>query len=156
MPDEHAEKQSISTIDDFDLGDLAAEHTAELAIVNPRTKLPTTWVWTFAGPGHPATRAVQNKMGMRDRAEAFAERKAVQAGRDPKIPSNDELAEVNVHRISGRVLHFTSVKLNGRQIEFSPDEAHALLKDPNYGWLWLQCYNFLNAEDSFIKASPTT
>lgn len=156
MSDEHAEKQSASTIDDFDLGDLAAADTAEMAVTHPVTKIPTTWIWTFAGPGHPATLAVQNKMGMRDRAEAFAERKALQTGRDPKIPSNPELAEVNVRRVSGRALHFTPVKLGGREIQFSPDEAHALLKDPKYSWLWVQAFNFINAEDSFIGASPTT
>ena len=154
MSDEHAEK--LTAIDDFDLGELAAANTAELAIIHPKTKAETGWVWTFAGPGHPQTQELWNKLGMRDRAKDFANDKAIRSGRDPKIPTNPELVEINVPRYAGRALHFTPVKLNGRMIEFSPEEAHRLLKNPNYGWLWVQVYNFLNAEDSFIEASPTT
>ena len=147
---------SVPAEDIFDLGDYAAADTAEMVVINPKTKEPTTWVWTFAGPGHPVAVALVDRLGMKQRAEATATEKAYRSGRDPKIKTTSEQIEDNVLRVSGRVLNFTPARINGQDLKFSPEEAHRILKDPHFGWLWIQAYNFNAEEDAFIKGSPTT
>ena len=43
---------------DFDIGELDARDEAELAIKHPSTGEPTTWIWTFYGPGHPSSQTM--------------------------------------------------------------------------------------------------
>ncbi len=141
-------------IEILDIGELAAADTVEMTVIHPRSKMPTTWVWTFAGPGHPMFQALSNALGMKDRAEGFADQRALLGGRTPKVKSTDEIVEDNVRRIAGRTLNFTPAKLNGEDLRFSPEAAHRILKDPKYGWLYTQMFNFLRDEDVFIKDSP--
>jgi hypothetical protein len=140
----------------LDIGELAATDTAEMTVIHPLTKMPTTWVWTFAGPGHPTFLALSNALGMKDRAEGFADQRAMLGGRTPKIKSTQEIIEDNVRRIAGRTLDFTPAKINGEDLRFSTETAHRILKDPKYGWLYTQIFNFLRDEDVFIKGSPTS
>jgi hypothetical protein len=150
---ENHDAAAVAEDDLFDIGELAAADTADMTVIHPKSKLPTTWVWTFAGPGHAQTIALNDEIGQADRAEAFQERKAIQSGRDPKARRNAELIEINVRRYSGRVLNFTPARLNGEDLRFTPKEAHRILKDPKYGWLWTQVFNFLRDEDVFITSS---
>jgi hypothetical protein len=143
-------------IEILDIGELAAADTVEMTIIHPLTKMPTTWVWTFAGGNHPTFLALSNALGMKDRAEGFADQRALLGGRAPKIKSTQEIIEDNVRRIAGRTLDFTPAKINGEDLRFSPETAHRILKDPKYGWLYTQIFNFLRDEDVFIKGSPTS
>ncbi len=138
-------------IEILDIGELAAADTAEMTVQHPVTKMPTTWVWTFAGPGHPTFQALSNALGLKDRAEGFADQRAMLGGRTPKIKTTQEIVEDNVRRISGRTLNFTPAKINGEDLRFSPEAAERILKNPKYGWLYTQAYNFLRDEDVFIK-----
>jgi hypothetical protein len=138
----------------FDLGDFAAAQTSEMTVINPITKMPTTWVWTFAGPGHPDTVSLTRRLGMKAAAEANATEKAWRSGREPKIKDTSEQIEDNVLRVSGRALNFTPAKINGQDLRFSRAEAHRILKDPDFGWLWIQAWNFTREDDAFIKGSP--
>ncbi len=143
-------------IEILDIGELAAADTIDYAIIHPITKMPTNWVWTFAGPGHPTFQALSNALGMKDRAEGFADQRALLGGRTPKIKTTPEIVEDNVQRIAGRTLNFTPAKINGEDLRFSSETAHRILKNPKYGWLYTQLFNLLREEDVFIKGSPQT
>ena len=142
--------------DIFDLGGLAMADTAEMAVINPLTKMPTNWVWTFAGPGHPVAVSLNEKMGHKDRAEAFQLSRAMAGGREPKAKTNAEIAADNALRLGGRVLGWTPCVINGKELIFSVDKAVEILRDPQYGWLYTQVFNFLREEEVFLKPSQTS
>lgn len=158
MPDAVDESVNGSVVlgEIFDLADLKAANTAELAIIHPVTKLATTWVWTFAGPGHPVTRALSERLGKKDRAEAFQREKAMFTGRDPKEKSNNEVIAENALRFGGRVLGWTPIVMNGQELAYSQQKAIEILADPDYGWLYTQVFNFLRDDETFLKSSKTT
>jgi hypothetical protein len=62
---------------DFDLGSLDAHDEAELNIRHSATNEPTTWVWTFFGPGRrsdfergaPQARGTTRGQGERQKVE---------------------------------------------------------------------------------------
>lgn len=107
----------------------------------------TSWVWTFAGPGHPQTVAMVNRQA-REQIE-----------RERNRLDTDETVEQrqlrNVNMIVDRLLGWSPVKLDGEMLTFSPDAARKLLLDPRKGQIFLQALQFLGHERSFTKGSAT-
>ena len=51
----------------FSLDDFALENESDLNLKN-KFGQPSNWIWTFAGPGHPATVAADERMAKRQLA----------------------------------------------------------------------------------------
>ncbi|WP_316214294.1 branched-chain amino acid ABC transporter [Bradyrhizobium sp. SZCCHNR2032] len=141
---------------DIDLGTLDAQDEAELVIRHPKTREPTTWVWTFYGPAHAKTRALADRVSREALRRSVAERQARINGEplpdeDPQTP--DQIRAETVDSIVARTKAFTPVKLGDQQIVFSPDAARALLLDRKKAWLFVQIVNYLKAEENFIQPS---
>jgi hypothetical protein len=101
--------------DPFDVGELKAAETAEIAIVHPNSGEPTSWIWTLAGPGHPAsveaanTAARETLRVQRLREQALANRrKWIEPERTP-----DEMRLENAKSFAVRVIDWTPAKING-------------------------------------------
>lgn len=141
--------------DDFDASAFKALATADMVVNHPATGLPTKWVMTFAGPGHPQTIALADRQA---RKSLMAERQQLQAqvnGRKFKPPevTPDEKRDEIVSDIVDRIVTWTPVKLDGEVVEFSKERAVRLLRDPDYGKLFEQIIDFLGAERTFIPRS---
>ena len=142
----------------LDLSTLRAAETMTLDIRHPTTGDLTGWVWTIAGPGHPATVAYQEKMQRRRLNEEKLKEQARINGRkwkgDDRDP--DEVRRDNVEAVAVRVVDFTKVRLDGRDIAYSPDEVMTLLLDPSFGWLFGQVIEFLMDDAAFFSRSAAS
>ncbi|BAL77029.1 hypothetical protein [Bradyrhizobium cosmicum] len=145
-------------MDDIDIGALDALDEGRLDIRHPKTRLPLGWVWTFYGPAHAATIALADRVSRDAMRRAVARRQAVLNGRqiEDEERSYDDIQRENVDNIIARTKGFSSVKLNGELLEFSPDKARELLLDRRKGWLIKQVLDYLGAEENFIQPSATS
>lgn len=139
----------------FDLDDLAAIDQAELNIKR-RDGAPTGWIWTIAGPGHPQTIALADKLTK----EGFARSKAQEMARvnGKKWKGDDESADEIVRRtagtLAGRVLGWTPVTMNEKDYPCTRENIVAILLDPKRGdTLVTQLAEFIADEKSFMKRS---
>jgi len=143
---------------DFDLSEMDAQDEGELVIKHPKTQEPTTWIWTFYGPGHARTIELANRAAAVALKKAAARRQAQANGKKWKEDeqSFDELRIDQVESIVARTRSFTPVKLEGAVIEFSADAAKRLLLDRRKGWLLEQITEYLQEQANFIRPSGTS
>lgn len=144
-------------MDAFDIDELRATETDEMAIVHPGTGAPTSWVWTLAGPGHP--RAVEQS----DRIAREALRRSklqqqAQINRKKYIEPEktpDEQRRENAEYFSERVLGWTAARIGGEDYPFSRENCVKLLMDPVFARVYGQLAEHFAADDSFTKRSAT-
>jgi hypothetical protein len=143
---------------DFDLSEVDAQDEGELVIKHPKTLEPTTWSWTFYGPGHATTTALANRVAGAALKKAAAKRQAQANGKKWKEDeeSLDQIRVENIDNIVTRTKGFTPIKLDGQLIEFSADAAKRLLLDRRKGWLLEQITEYLRDEANFIQPSATS
>lgn len=142
-------------IAEFDLDELAAIDQAELEIKR-RDGSPTGWKWFIAGPGHPQAVELGNRLSK----ESLARHKAQEMARvnGKKWKGDDETADEALRRtaeaFAGRIIGWTSIKMNGEPYPFSMENAIKLLMDPARGdTLLAQLTEFIGDERSFMKRS---
>jgi hypothetical protein len=140
---------------EFSDADFNAVDEADMAVV--MNCKPTTWVWTFAGPGHPRTVELENRAARERLHQERMKEQAVSNGRKWKAPdlTPDEIREKNVDWIVDRLLRWSPVKIDGQDYPFSPENARALLSDRKKVALFTQALDFLTADDSFTQRSAT-
>lgn len=135
----------------FDIDEIDSIDTADMTVyVNGRA---TTWVWTFAGPGHPKAVELSNRVAReRLRREAEQEQARVNGKKwHAEQETPEDMAKRNADYVVGRLLGWTDVMMGGKPFPFSPDNARALLIDPKKGALALQALEFLGDQKSFMK-----
>ena len=140
---------------DFDIGGLDAQDEATLNIKHPKTDTQTGWIWTFYGPGHPITVALADQVGREQLRISREKEQARVNGKKWKADdeSIDDLRTRNVDSIVKRTKTFTPIRLDGKLIEFSADNARTLLADPRKSWLYKQVTEYLKEDESFIQPS---
>lgn len=140
----------------FDIGTLDAVDTADMVVhANGR---PTSWVWTFAGPGHPKSVELSKRL-TRERLEIEREQEQARVnGKKWKSETEtpERAAQRNADYIVERLLGWSDVQLDGKLYPYSPQNAKALLLDPRKGQLAMQALEFLAEQRSFSKRSETT
>lgn len=139
----------------FDLATVMAQDEVQFYVLHPKTKKPTTWCWTFYGPGHPNTVAVANRVIREALDTQAAKEQARVNGRKWKEEAEEieALRQKNVASIVARTKSFTPVKLGEETISFSPDAAQKLLLDRSMGWLLDQVTDWLSSIENFIQTS---
>jgi hypothetical protein len=142
-------------MDTFDLGSVVVRDVAPLTITHPTTGQPTTWVLEIAGPGHPATIALNNDLARERLAEARDQTMARVNGRKWKAPETDPEADKRegAKRWSRRIVGWSPVTLNGAPFPYTPENAAALLTEPGYGWVATQFWDLMAADAGFIETS---
>jgi hypothetical protein len=142
-------------MDTLDLSDFDTADTSDMPVAHPLTGEPTTWIITFAGPGHPKTIDLADRRARQQLRDEKAKEQARVNGRkwkaEDKTPA-EQRAE-NVEWIADRVVGWTPVKINGDDLSYSRENAIKLLADPKKGWLFRQCLEFLLAEENFMPSS---
>ncbi|MGJ5149871.1 branched-chain amino acid ABC transporter [Bradyrhizobium sp. HKCCYLR1023] len=144
---------------DIDLSQLEAQDEAELVIRHPKTREPTTWVWTFYGPGHARTQEIADRASRRLLKQLAEQREARANGRewvDEEKRTPEQNRAQTIADIVARTKSFTPVKLGDTVISFSAEAATQLLSDRKKDWLLEQVINFLKAEENFIQPSATS
>ena len=140
---------------EIDIADIdAADESDMTVVVNGRL---TTWVWTFAGPGHPKGIAQSNRLSRQrlheDREKEQSRVNGKKWKADEETP--DEMRKKNANYVVERLLRWSPIKLSGEVLTFSPDAAMKLLLDPRKVSLLVQALEFLNEDKSFIKRVAT-
>ncbi|HEV2502332.1 MAG TPA: branched-chain amino acid ABC transporter [Mesorhizobium sp.] len=140
-------------IAEFSLDDFNSADTADMTVtVNGK---PTTWKWTFAGPGHDNT-VEQNNRNARERLQADRmKEQAIVNGKKWKAPDEtvEDVRKRNIANIVERLIGWTPVKIDGELYPFSADNAAKLLIDPRKQDLYIQALEFLSSEQAFSKGS---
>jgi hypothetical protein len=142
---------------DFSKADLEANDEAEMVVMMGGS--PTSWTWTFAGPGHAQGVAQSNRIAREDLYKTKQITKEARAnGKKWKAEAQtpEELLSSNVTYVTERLLRWSPVRLDGADYPFSADNARALLMDRRKGALLQQAIDFLLDDTSFTKRSPKT
>lgn len=141
---------------EIDIADIDAADESDMAVIVGGK--PTTWVWTFAGPGHLKTIALSNRLS-RERLQREREiERARTNGKQwkPEVETPDEIRAKNVSTVVERLLRWSPARLDGEILPFSSEAATKLLSDPRKIALLLQALEFLGDDKSFIKRAATS
>ncbi|KWT70774.1 hypothetical protein APY04_0835 [Hyphomicrobium sulfonivorans] len=148
-----SKKAEVAESETLDLDDLDAIDTAKVEVF--MGDRPTGWIWTFAGPGHPKTIALANRIGREqiqtDRSIAMAQ--ANHKKWKPPEETPDDLLSRNVSLVVDRLLGWSAANVGGKPFEFSPENARVILSNPRKGHILMQMLKFLGDDASFIKSS---
>ena len=127
--------------------------TADMVVNHPVTGEPTSWVITFAGPGHPQQIELTERLSRKFERERRAKEQAVTNGKKWKAEelSPDERRAENVGIIVDQIVGW-----RGSSVPFSKKTATEMLLNPKFALLLKQVNEFLESEKAFIKASATT
>ena len=142
--------------EEFDLASVVAQDEVQFYVTHPKTKKPTTWCWTFYGPGHPNTIAVANST-LREVLDIQAAKEQARVnGKKWKeeVEDIEALRRKNIRKIVARTKTFSPVKLGAETITFTQMAAEKLLLDRNMMWLLEDILEFLSATENFIQPSP--
>lgn len=123
----------------IDLNEIQSLRQAEVEITHPISGKPLGAFVTLASPDHPARR----------NAIAAASRRLREAG-DDGAELLDELTEETV---TGSILGWRGILLDGVELVFSCEAARDLLKRPQFYWLLRQLVIKLGEQENFIKTS---
>lgn len=115
---------------------------------------PSNWVWTFAGPGHPATVAADERLAKRNFALQEEQEKARVNGRKWKGSGDsfEEARDRNIDYIIGRLLRWTQPE-GSEPFPCTPENARQALLDPASD-IYADANSFLMDEKSFTPRSP--
>ena len=142
----------------FDIDEVKAMDTAEVAINHPSSGLPTTWIWTLAGPGHPKTVEASN-IALREMLRVQKLKDQAQANRkkwtEPDRSPEDVRLE-NIKSFAMRVLGWTPARIGGADYPYSNENVIELLKNRAYDKLYTQLLEYFTSDESFTKPSATT
>lgn len=138
----------------FDISKLSAAEEADMEIMDLDGN-GTGWIWTFSGPGHPATVEADRAQAQRFlNREADKERSQVNGrkwkGEAPKV---DEKRAEGIAYVVARLLRWTETSMNGEPFPCTPENAAAILGNPHMPTLYEQANAFLMADKSFTKRS---
>jgi hypothetical protein len=149
-------KTDKTEIAEFSFADFEAADEADMTVTMNGKE--TTWVWTFAGPGHPKTVELENRAARERLQTERMKEQTVTNGKKWKAPEQtvDEVREKNIDWIVNRLLRWSPVRINGDDYPFSAENARALLADRKKIELFTQALEFLTADSSFTRRSATS
>lgn len=137
----------------MDLNDFDTAEAADMVVMS--NGQATDWRWTFAGPGHPQSVALADRLGRerlrkdREQAEAVANGRRWKAENDTPEEARRRGAEFIVDRLIG----WSPITLSGKDYPFTRENAIALLIDPKKASLAVQAMEFLANDRSFTPPS---
>lgn len=142
----------------FELSEIESVDSAWINVNHPKTGLPTPWRMELAGPGHPATLAIQ-KEAHRDRLAL--DRRIENARVNGKKYKADEVdveadRRQTAERLARRIIGWTPLTVDGKAFEYSPANALVLMTEPRWSRVFEQLVEYLSGEAAFTKGSATT
>lgn len=138
----------------FDIAALAAADEGALSILDANGNA-TGWIWTFAGPGHPTTVALDRESSSRF-LKREQDKEKVRVNGKKWAGDGDTVEDVRGRHIAyivGRLLRWTDIQMEGAPFPCTPENARKILLDPRYGLVLDQANEFLRDEKDFTKGS---
>lgn len=147
----------------FDLEQFDAADTATMTVYMGGE--PTKWVWLFAGPGHPQTIAISDKVSRehlhRQKMQEQAQVNNKKWKADDETP--DEVMNRQAKNIIARMIDWylvdddgnrmdEAVSMSGKPFPFNEENALKILCDPRKGSIFIQAAEFFGDERSFTKS----
>lgn len=146
----------LSSLDSLD------ESQLEISVPLP-DGTTTSWLWTFAGPGHPKGIAQTDRVFLMNSKRRAREQQQVLNGRKVKVDAEDfeETHESNVSFVVDRLLGWNDTLENGQPVlggdgapySFTEANARKLLADRRKPKLLQQCIEFILDDASFMPRS---
>jgi hypothetical protein len=136
------------------LDDFALENESDLDLRN-KFGQPSGWRWTFAGPGHSATVAADERLSKRQLALQEEQEKARVNGRKWKGTGDsvDDVRDRNIDYIVARLLRWSDgMTADGAPFPCTPENAKKILLNPALG-VYEQVNSYLLDEKSFTPRS---
>lgn len=130
--------------DQFDIDNFEDVGTGTYAVKHPATGRATPLVLTLAGPEHPKRKKAQFQRVRKLRNQAAKTGKI-----DFDDPQDED--ENTTMEIAGYILGWEGLVAGGKNVEFSPEEAIKLMRDPKRRWLRDQVKAALDERELFIK-----
>lgn len=138
----------------FSMDDFAAADTGKMQVLDAAGN-PTGWFWEFAGPGHPKTEALNNRLA-RERLHKSAQIEQAQVnGRKWKAEEDepDEVRAKNIADLVERIVGWSEVEIDGETFAFSAAAAIEFLSHPKRVGVLTQAMEFVATEKSFTQRS---
>lgn len=141
----------------FDISNLAAADEGDLHVLDGEGN-KTGWIWTFAGPGHPATITIDREQNARFISRERDKERAQVNGKKWKGTDEtpDELRGRTIAYIVARLLRWTDIEMEGGAFPCTPENARKILSDRRYGLVFDQANEFLREEKDFTKRSAAS
>lgn len=138
----------------FSLDAFEASDTGKMQVLDAAGN-PTGWFWEFAGPGHPKTEALNNRLA-RERLHKSAQIEQTQVnGRkwkaEEEIP--DAVRAKNIADLVARIVGWSEVIIGDKPFPFSPENATEFLSHPKRVGVLTQAMEFVASEKSFTPRS---
>jgi hypothetical protein len=124
----------------MNLNDIRSIQQAPVDIVHPVSHAKTGARFTLASADHPARRKAIAETSRRMRA----------AGANVDVEFLDEM---NLDIVIESVLGWSGVKIDGKELEYSPAACRELLSDPQLAWLVDQLFREVGRLENFIETS---
>lgn len=138
---------------DISLDSFADADVAEMnVVVNGK---PSGWLWSFAGPGHDKAIAQSNRLSReRLHKDKLIEQARVN-GKKWVAPEDtpDGVRTTNVDFVIERLVGWSPIRIDGKDFDFSEENARLLLSDPKRIGLLAQALEFIVSDNSFTKRS---
>lgn len=137
---------------DFDA--FEASETGKMQVMDVHGN-PTGWWWEFAGPGHPKTEALNNRLARERLHKSRMMEQAQVNGRKWKADeeSPDDLRAKNIADLVERLVGWSDINIGGEPLVFSPEAATKFLSHPKRVGVLTQAMEFLASEHSFTPRS---
>jgi hypothetical protein len=145
---------AAKAVPSFSIDAFEASDTGKMQVLDAAGN-PTGWFWEFAGPGHPKTEALNNRLA-RERLHKSAQIEQSQVnGRKWKAEQEnpDELRAKNIADLVERIVGWSEVEIGGEKFEFSPAKAIEFLSHPKRVGVLTQAMEFVASEKSFTPRS---
>lgn len=128
----------------FDIDNFEDVGTGEYAVKHPSTGRETSLILTLAGPEYPKRKKAQFARIRQLR------NKAAKTGKiDLDDPQDED--ENTTMEIAGYILGWKGLVVAGNDVQFTPEEAIKLMRDPKRRWLRDQVKVALDERELFIK-----
>ncbi|MHA6731749.1 hypothetical protein [Devosia sp. A369] len=138
----------------FSLDAFEASDTGKMQVLDAAGN-PTGWFWEFAGPGHPRTEALNNRLAReRLRKSALMEQAQVNGKKwhaDKDEP--DELRAKNIADLVDRIVGWSEVEIGGKPFPFTPEAAIEFLSHPKRISVLTQAMEFVSSDRAFAPRS---
>jgi len=138
----------------FSIDAFEASDTGKMQVLDASGN-PTGWFWEFAGPGHPKTEALNNRLA-RERLHKSAQIEQTQInGRKWKADQEtpDEVRAKNIADLVERIVGWSEVEIDGEAFAFSSAKAIEFLSHPKRVGVLTQAMEFVANEKSFTPRS---
>lgn len=146
--------KETAAVPSFSLDAFEASETGKMQVLDTAGN-PTGWWWEFAGPGHPKTEALNNRLA-RERLHKQQQIEQAQVNGKKWKAEQEEPGAVRAKNIADlveRLVGWSEVIIDGKPFPFSAENAIEFLSHPKRVGVLTQAMEFIASEKAFTPRS---